>query len=250
VRQGWVCDVADFAKFGLLKRLAEPRLRLGVVWYLTNHAAPNPPLVSYLSRPQRYRAFDAALFDALLRIRATKGDAATLDDIEHGDVLPAGALYYSAPLATTSLARPARAAARDTWFQEALDRVAPCDLVFLDPDTGLLPPNRKSENRHGEEYATPAEALAFCARGQSVACVQFGSPGNFEPEPKLARQRLTTLRETFAPHGLPEPWGLWWGDGHKVGMLIAAAPRHASHLRRATEAILHDTHWGKKVTAL
>ena len=36
-------DIADFAKYGLLKRLAGPELRPGVFWYLTTHAAPNRP---------------------------------------------------------------------------------------------------------------------------------------------------------------------------------------------------------------
>ena len=36
MRQCWVRDIADFAKYGLLKRLAGPELRLGIFWYVTD----------------------------------------------------------------------------------------------------------------------------------------------------------------------------------------------------------------------
>jgi hypothetical protein len=100
VRHNWVRDIADFAKYGLLKRLAGEDLRLGVFWYLTTHADANPPLVSYLSRPERYRACDAALFDTLRGLHIEKGDKLTLEDIERGEVLPGGTVFYGRPLST------------------------------------------------------------------------------------------------------------------------------------------------------
>ena len=63
MRHNWVRDIADFAKYGLLKRLAGSDLKLGVFWYLTTHADPNKPLVGYLSKPDEYRPCDGALFD-------------------------------------------------------------------------------------------------------------------------------------------------------------------------------------------
>lgn len=84
MRHNWVRDIADFAKYGSLKRLTGADLRLGVFWYLTTHADPSKPLVSYLSRPNAYRACEGALFDTLLRLHNEKGDALTLEDIERG----------------------------------------------------------------------------------------------------------------------------------------------------------------------
>ena len=143
MRHGWVRDIADFAKYGLLKRLAGDDLRLGVFWYLTTHADANAPLVSYLSRPDRYRACDDALFDTLRRLDIEKGDELTLEDIERGKVLPGNTVFYSRPLSTTAIERPNRRPARDQWFQEGCALTRDCNLVFLDPDTGLLPPGRK-----------------------------------------------------------------------------------------------------------
>src|SRR5262249_17912797 len=152
----------------------------GVFWYLTTHADSNRPLVSYLSRPDRYRACDSALFDSLRRLHLEKGDSVTLEDIERSTVLPGNTVFYGRPLSTTAIDRAGRRIARDAWFEEGSAVTRNCDLIFLDPDTGLLPPGRRAENVGGEEYALLEEVLSLCRRGQSVVCVQFGAPGNFE----------------------------------------------------------------------
>lgn len=250
MRQCWAADIADFAKYGLLKRLAGADLRLGVLWYLTIHAAPNKVLVSYLSRPDEYQPCDRALFDTLRRLHNTKRDDLTIDDIERGGVLPDTTVFYTAPLATSALDRAARLKNRKRWFQDGLGLTADCDVIFLDPDTGLLPPGRKIENSGGEEYATLDEILALCNRGQSVVSVQFGAPQNFEREPVKARERLAMLGAAVAAQGLPEPFGLWWRDSHKVGLLVSPCDRHADLLRGRRDAILADGGWSNKIVAL
>jgi hypothetical protein len=250
VRHNWVRDIADFAKYGLLKRLAGNDLRLGVFWYLTTHAAANPPLVSYLSHPAKYRACDAALFDTLRRLHIERGDNLTLEDIEHGKVLPGNTVFYGRPLSTTAAERKRRQTVRDQWFQDGWVLTRDCNLIFLDPDTGLLPPGRKAENAGGEEYATLDEVIALCQRGQSVVSVQFGSPGNFERQPEIARARLAALGAALNVNGFPGPWGLWWRDGHKVGLIVAPSAAHADTLRLRTDEILRDPAWNEKIFPL
>ncbi len=250
MRHNWVRDIADFAKYGLLKRLAGEDLRLSVLWYLTTHADANAPLVSYLSRPERYRACDAALFDALRGLHIEKGDQLTLEDIERGNVLPGNTIFDSRPLSTTAIARASRRTVRDQWFQVGCGLTRACDLVFLDPDTGVLPPGRKAENSGGEEYALLEEVMSLYRRGQSVVCVQFGAPGNFEREPEIARRRLAALSAALKAEGFPEPWGLWWRDGHKVGLLVAPSAAHSDTLRLRRDEILIDPAWNGKVATV
>ncbi|HVZ20618.1 MAG TPA: hypothetical protein VG871_06130 [Vicinamibacterales bacterium] len=83
-----------------------------------------------------------------------------------------------------------------------------------------------------------------------VVCVQFGRPGNLEPEPELARQRLAVLSAALTASGLPAPWGLWWRDTHKVALIIASSTRHADTLRARTEQILASRHWSASLNAL
>jgi hypothetical protein len=250
VRQGWVRDIADFAKYGLLKRLAGDDLRLGVFWYLTTHADANRPLVSYLSRPDRYRACDPYLFDTLRCLHVEKGDKLTLEDIERGKVLPASTVFYGRSLSTTVLDRKVRRTVRDEWFQGGCALTRDCNLIFLDPDTGLLPASRKADNAGGEEYAALEEVIALSQRGQSVVRVQFGSPGNFEREPEIAGARLAALGAALKGRGFPEPWGLWWRDGHKVGLLVAPSTAHSAILRLRRDEILNDPAWKGKIAPL
>ncbi len=250
MRHNWVRDIADFAKYGLLKRLAGDDLRLGVFWYLTTHADANLPLLSYLSRPGGYRACDAALFDTLRRLHNEKGNELTLEDIERSNVLPGNTAFYSRPLATTTMERASRRTARDRWFQDGCALTSECDLIFLDPDTGVLPAGRKAENTGGEEYALLEEVISLSHRGQSVVCVQFGAPGNFEREPRIARRRLGALSAALKAEGFPEPWGLWWRDGHRVGLLVAPSATHADSLRLRRNGILIDPAWQGKVAPL
>ena len=250
MRHNWVRDIADFAKYGLLKRLAGDDLRLGVFWYLTTHAAANSPLVSYLSRPGKYRVCDAALFDTLRHLHIERGDRLTLDDIERGNILPGNTVFYGRPLSTTAIDRKGRRTVRYQWFQDGCVLTRDCNLIFLDPDTGLLPPGRKAENAGGEEYATLEEVIALCQRGQSVVSVQFGSPGNFEREPEVARARLAALGAALNANGFPEPWGLWWRDGHKVGLIVAPTAAHSDALRLRGKEVLADPAWEGKIFRL
>ena len=219
-------------------------------WYLTMHADPNKPLVGYLSNPDAYRPCDGALFDTLRRLQNAKGDALTLQGIERGNDLPDNTVFYAAPLSTTAVERTARRAVRQQWFDDGCALTQACDLIFLDPDTGLLPTGRKAENADGEEYATIDEVISLCRRGQSVVCVQFGAPGNFEREPVIARQRLAALSAALTAQALPEPWGLWWRDRHKVGLIVAPSAHHAGTLRARTDEILADAAWSRKVGPL
>ena len=125
-----------------------------------------------------------------------------------------------------------------------------CDLIFLDPDTGLLPRGSKAENTGGEGYATVNEITTLCRRGQSVVCVQFGRPGNLEREPVLARQQLAVLSAALTAERFPEPWGLWWRDQHKVGFIVAPNARHVDTLRARSQEVLADGAWAKKVAPL
>jgi hypothetical protein len=74
----------------------------------------------YLSRPDAYRASDAAWFDSLRRVHVEKSDAVTLQDIEQSGVLPYNTLFYGVPLSTTALGRTTRREARDRWFENGL----------------------------------------------------------------------------------------------------------------------------------
>ena len=65
VQNRYVGDIGDYLKLGILRALL-PGHRLGVAWWLypdENHNRDGRH-VGYLQRPNRWRHFDPALFDA------------------------------------------------------------------------------------------------------------------------------------------------------------------------------------------
>ena len=71
-------NLADFAKYGLTKRLAHDDFRLGVVWYPLRRERSR--IMHYLSLPEPngYSACDGSLYKALREVHFTRGDAGYL----------------------------------------------------------------------------------------------------------------------------------------------------------------------------
>jgi hypothetical protein len=150
-------DIGDFGKYGLLRALARPPLRLGIIWYLTPDGDSGGKRREYLDRPGRFRSCDPSLFDALLTFHQGKP---RLDRISHFPILPPGTLCIDGPVSPP--------ATRKAWFRKALDTTRSCDLVFLDPDNGLAPRSISASQTASRHYVYPEEIEALRARGQSV----------------------------------------------------------------------------------
>jgi hypothetical protein len=249
MRNSWVRDIADFAKYGILKRLVGDDLRLGVVWYLTTHASSRPPRVPYLRRRADYAPCDPVLFDALHALNAERGDRAAVGDVEQRGILPVNTIFFSRPLATTALARAERGDARRRWFLEATTTVRDSDVVFLDPDTGLIGPS-SGTTKPRDEYALIDEVKGVVDSGRSVVCVQFGRPGNLEKQPSLARAQMTALADVLIASDHPKPLGLWWRDTHKIGFIIAPSKKHAATLRKRAASTLAHPAWSSRLSEL
>ena len=59
-------DVNDYRKYGLLRALGQPGLRIHVAWMLTpDDGRTDGRYVAYLEQPERWRSFDPVLFDQL-----------------------------------------------------------------------------------------------------------------------------------------------------------------------------------------
>jgi hypothetical protein len=240
-------NLADFAKYGLTKRLAGNDFRVGVVWYPSTEMTPR---VNYLSRaePNEYSDCDAALYRALRGIHRTAAPVSY--DKALAAVLPIGTVFHTKGLATDALHWSLRADARAVWFEEALSTSESAELVLLDANRGLLPPSKEAFEKGGNRYVTVEEVLAFLARGQSVVLVQFGRPRNYEREPKVARKALEQLATALRENRHPKPFGLWWAHFVRIGLLVAPTPDHEPKLRLRANDILTDRAWSKKVVLL
>lgn len=127
-------DIGDYIKFSLLRQLSAGK-KLGIAWYLypdENHNADGKH-TSYLSAPEKWRHLDPDLFDILVKVVASTRSISALQTSGALD-----AIYAEEPLATAELPANKRSGFRTRWFEETLRTVQPCDLVFADPDNGIV----------------------------------------------------------------------------------------------------------------
>ena len=163
----FACDIHDFGKFGLLRQLclrkfAAPDfalLRLGVVWYFVNGApAQSNRFLRYLGDGGEFRICDPELFDALGGIVKRNR---TVEELEKtGRILPRRTIFVRDPVP--------HSAGRENWLNNACEKVKPADVVFLDPDTGMM----RHSNGPSQEHAYWAEAASFWKRGHSLVIYQ------------------------------------------------------------------------------
>ena len=156
-------DIGDYVKLGLLRALSVGR-RLGVAWYLHPDEAHNTDgrHIGYLAQPERWRHYDPDLFDAL---RDVVQAARSVDAIEKAGLLDA--TFHREP----TLVAPGgqHMAHRLTWFERLQTTMQDCDLIFADPDNGLVDnaPERLRDRKHAKQMSL-REALTLSAGRISV----------------------------------------------------------------------------------
>ena len=126
-------DVGDFVKLGLLRALS-PGRRLGVAWYRYPDESHNGDgrHITYLDQPQRYKHLDPTLFSHLRNI--------TTDARSINSLLPVleGAISSDESVDSSTISPRERRNWRTAWFKRVAGRLSPCDLVFADPDNGII----------------------------------------------------------------------------------------------------------------
>ena len=156
-------DVGDFVKLGLLQTLS-PRRQLGVAWYRyrdENHNGDGRH-ITYLDEPDRYEHLDPSLFRHLRNI--------TRDERSITSLLPVldGAMSSDEIVDSSPIPPRERRAWRTVWFKRVMDNLSPCDLVFADPDNGIIDDSdwRRGRAKFGKKMSlseVQAQARGRCA---------------------------------------------------------------------------------------
>ena len=210
----FVGDVGDFGKYGLLRTLTRGlagceqdkptgygdggrALRLGVIWYYvaTDGALPSiGPAFNYLNQTtplhRRIRMCDQELF-AVLSSMVAKGDRRIVS-VEQSGALPAGTVYVREPINGVL--------PRSRWLFQAADAVRDCELVFLDPDKGLVF-DEGNPNGVSHEHASYQEVAQLWGRGKSLIIYQDASRRDV---PTFAHEQCCLLGELL-PGSEPIP---------------------------------------------
>lgn len=219
-------DIGDFGKYGLLRALARPPLRLGMIWYRTPDGESGGDRTGYLEQPQRYRPCDPALFDAL---SASSRQERSIFSLISSGIFPPDTCHVKDPVPSSSL--------RWEWYRSALSVIEPCQLVFLDPDNGLAPPSVPRTHRRARHYVYPEEIASPLGREQSVLFYHHLS----RREP--ARVQIRKCLSRFDPPVLV----LRFHRGGSRVFVLLPAPSHQTLLKRRVHHFL-ETPWKEHFT--
>lgn len=155
----YVGDLGDFIKYGLLRAPCGNK-RLGVAWYLHPDAGPagDGRHTAYLEHPSEWRHLDADLFDML---RGLIPDRRSVADVQQSGIL-GDAVFAADVLAVADVKAREREGWRQRWFDRIRHQLVACDLVFADPDNGLVPDDRfRPTNVKSAKGIPVAEATAL-----------------------------------------------------------------------------------------
>ena len=141
-------DVGDFVKLGLLRALS-PGRQLGVAWYRypdENHNGDGRH-ITYLDQPHQNEHLDPTLFNHLRNI--TK-KARSINSL-----LPVldGVISSDESVDSRTISPRERRDWRTAWFSRVIQKLSSCDLVFADPDNGIIDDDdwRKGRAKFGKQ---------------------------------------------------------------------------------------------------
>jgi len=154
-------DVGDFVKLGLLRAIS-PGRRLGVAWYRFPDEGHNGDgrHIGYLDQRLDYEALDLKLFyhlkDVVSRERSIRSLLPVLDATASMDKR----------LDATGVPAKARREWRERWFSDVLEQLSGCNLVFADPDNGIIDDQdrRKGSPKFGKQM--PLSEVRALASGR------------------------------------------------------------------------------------
>ncbi len=165
MKNQYVADIGDYGKYSLLRAFLSAGVKVGVNWYLTeNDGSTDGKFRRYLENDM-FRHYDPVVFDTLKQINESENR--TIKAIQNSNILPE-ACFYAEPLDAQGT-RKERAEKREKWFSDSIWALSGTDLVFMDPDNGLLVKDDPSA-RGAEKYALPREVKEYWNTYHNVVC--------------------------------------------------------------------------------
>ena len=243
MRDQFVGDIGDFAKYGLLRTLicdGSAARRLGVVWYANEDArdSSHGEGVSYLEdNASSYRACDHDLYDSLRSV--VRSGRRRIFTVEESGLLGVDIPFWS----ELTLGRSPQ---RTGWLAGALKRVEGCDLVFLDPDNGLRLESASGARSVSPEHAYKDELLTFV--NSAVVAVVYHTPSRHRKgftHDKQVEEICEDLAGTGPDHRTVFA-ARWRRHGARL-FLIVCKPGRADAVRQVLLAMRHSP-WGQHLT--
>ena len=162
----YVGDIGDFVKYGLLRRLSRQK-QLGVAWYLCPDEDHNShgQYISYLEKSDEWESLDPELFRGLRGIVA--GGQRSVSAIEASGLLP-GAVFANEILDADTRSNAECGKWRHGWFERVGETLTGCDIVFADPDNGLVLKEKFGHYKREDWKRLPLDEAVKLSEGRTA----------------------------------------------------------------------------------
>lgn len=182
----YVGDVGDFGKIGMLRQIAETGLRVGVNWYLTykpeEHINTDGKHIGYL-KDTAFKGCDDELLKSLdIITKRTRSVTA----LENANLIP-NAIYYREILKPGS----DKNFIRSIWYRNSLETLSEADIIFCDPDNGLIVKSVSQKSNKSDKYILPDELVSYYQAGKSIVFYNH----RCREQEQVYLQRFQTLKQ-------------------------------------------------------
>ena len=150
-------DIGDYGKFGLLKELQKQGFSIDVNWYKTETSASEKREDGRYDIPESVAFCDPTLATKLMDVHKQE-QCRSIAALQAANLIE-GARYFDECVSHQN---------RGEWHQRALKTLSEADLVFLDPDNGMIVPSVKDGNPKTVKYVFYEEVRDYLNRGQSI----------------------------------------------------------------------------------
>ena len=225
-------DIGDFGKLGLLRVLQAAGFSIGVNWYLTPDENHNQD--GKHTNYDDLQSCDESLWSELKQI-VESGDR-SVAALQKDSILKA--TFYAETLDFRGKKKAERRLIRENWHQNALKALCGSDLVFVDPDNGLIVSSAEEKPKENK-YVQPEEMAKYYEQGSSVIYYQHKARRQDSYYEDQHRQLLS--RPEFA--GASGLGIKFWKTSHRYYFFIL----QSEHRDKITKAV-HDmlgSEWSK-----
>ncbi len=233
-------DVGDFGKLGLLRQIASAGFKIGINWYHTykpeEHINADGKHIGFFNNKSFWGCDDELLHKLKGIASSAVRNIAALEDAR---LIPY-AQYYSAIL------RPGsdQFFSRKNWHKESLETLAGTDIIFCDPDNGLLVKSVSLSSAKSDKYLTPDELIAHYLSGRSVI---FYNHRCREKEHLYLRRFIPLLRRKELTSA---KWkGLKYARGSIRDFIFILQPFHFERINGVLERMMHNN-WRRHFSML
>ena len=163
MKNQYIGDVGDYGKYSMLRAFSDADVKIGVNWYLTENDKSNDGKIRGYLNDENMRRKCPEIFDALKYI--TVDPDKSVSDIKKSGIV--GDTVFFDDLMKMEGTPLERKHQRNKWFLKSMNTLASAELIFMDPDNGLLESNDGSK-LGAEKYVLPDEVEKYYNAGHNV----------------------------------------------------------------------------------